>query len=87
MNGYNFKTTVLKGLKALGLGAAGVVGAALAGYLSNAPAVTQALHNAGFSDLLVAALVPLITAGGAAALNYLKHSSDGVVQPAEKDDR
>lgn len=74
VNGYDVNITILKGLKGLGKGALAVLLAALLGYLGNAPAVTEALHQGGLSDALVAAAVPVIVGLASAMGNWAKHS-------------
>ena len=77
MDGYDPKKTLLKALRALGAGALSVVLAALMGYLTDSAAMAAALREAGLSDALNAALVPLLLAGGAAARNALSLASAG----------
>lgn len=75
VKGYDPKITAAKALAGLGKGAGAVILAGLIGYMTNAPAITQALHDAGLSDALVAALVPLLVALASAASNWAKHSA------------
>lgn len=70
---YDVKKSLLKGLKGLALGVAGVAGLAAADYLSNAAAVTGALTDAGLSQVLVLAAVPLVTGAAEFLRNWIKH--------------
>jgi len=70
---YDVRITLWKALRALGAGLASVVIAAAVGYLSDAPAITAALKNAGFADAFVAAVVPLVLAAGAFIRNAAKN--------------
>jgi hypothetical protein len=60
MQGYDVKTTLLKGAKAFGVSLLAVAGAAVLGWLSDNAAVAKALNDGGLSPALVAVLVPVI---------------------------
>jgi hypothetical protein len=70
---YDVKVTLVKGAKSFAIGAAAVAVAAVAGYMADSTAVTEALKHGGMSDVLVIALVPVIKAGGTMLLNWLKN--------------
>jgi hypothetical protein len=70
---YDVKVTLLKGLKAFGVSALAVVGAALLAWLGDNVAITKALNDGGLSPALVAVLVPVIHSAVQMFTNWKKN--------------
>jgi hypothetical protein len=73
MQGYDWKVTVLKGLKAFGVSLLAVAGAAVLAWLGDNAAVTKALNDGGLSPALVAVLVPVIHSAVQMFTNWQKN--------------
>lgn len=81
VQGFDWRIMARKAGAGLLQGLLGVFVAAAWTYFSDAKAVTDALHNAGVSDAVVALAVPLIVAGARAAGNYRKNANRDIVVP------
>ena len=69
---FDLRKNLLKGLKALGVSAGAVALAAVAAWLADPTLVAEALQGS-VSPVLLAALVPILNAGGEMLRNFLKH--------------
>jgi hypothetical protein len=70
---YSAGKTVLKGLQALLISGAALSAVALGGYLADSAVVIGVLQANGVNALYIAVLVPLVTAGGTALVNFAKN--------------
>jgi len=69
---YDVRITLLKGLKAMAFSLLAVVLTAVTAYLADPVAVTKSLEGS-LSPVLIAVIVPLVTALAHAGQNYLKN--------------